>query len=106
MTSFATMQSALALSTGHSSVRRLPTPQDQAKTTHAAKDFEAMTLDQMLQPMFATLDSDPLFGGGEAEKTLQPMLVTEMAKLMEVRGGLGLFKAIDEKMTQLQESHP
>ncbi len=65
-----------------------------------------MTLDQMLQPMFATLDSDPLFGGGEAEKTLQPMLVTEMAKLMEVRGGLGLFKAIDEKMTQLQESHP
>ena len=58
----------------------------------------------MLQPMFATLDSDPLFGGGEAEKTLQPMLVTEMAKLMEARGGLGLSDAIDQKMTQMQES--
>ena len=85
-------------------VKRPLTPQDQAKTMRAAKDFESMTLDQMLQPMFATLDSDPLFGGGEAEKTLQPMLVTEMAKLMEARGGLGLSDAIDQKMTQMQES--
>ena len=78
-------------------------PEDDARTVRAAKDFEAMTLDQMLQPMFATLDADPLFGGGEAEKTLQPMLVTEMAKLMEQRGGLGLSKAIADKMIQMQE---
>ena len=90
--------------TGQPSVRRPLTPQDQVKTMRAARDFESMTLDQMLQPMFATVDSDPLFGGGEAEKTLQPMLVTEMAKLMEGRGGLGLSTAIGEKMTQMQET--
>ncbi len=87
----------------HASLGHPRTAIDQAKTLRAAQDFEAMTLDQMLQPMFATLDTDPLFGGGEAEKTLQPLLITEMAKLMEERGGLGLSGAIDEKMTKLQE---
>ncbi len=62
-----------------------------------------MTLDQLLQPMFATIDSDPNFGGGAAEETLKPMLVTEMAKMMEARGGLGLSEAIERKMLQLQE---
>ncbi len=87
----------------HRLSRRPLAPEDEAKTVRAAKDFEAMTLDQMLQPMFATLDADPLFGGGQAEKTLQPMLVTEMAKLMEQRGGLGLSQAISDKMMQMQE---
>ena len=83
--------------------RRPLAPADDAKTRRAATDFESMTLDQMLQPMFATLDSDPMFGGGEAEKTLQPMLVTEMAKIMEQRGGLGLAVAIGDKMRDKQE---
>ena len=78
-------------------------PKDEAATAKAASDFEAMTLDQMLQPMFATVESDPMFGGGEAEKTLAPMLVTEMAKLMEARGGLGLSQSIGAKMTEMQQ---
>ncbi len=82
------------------------TPQERAKAAKAAHDFEAMTLDQMLQPMFATLDTDPLFGGGDAEKILQPMLVTEMAKIMEKRGGLGLSDTIAAKMLQLEGKRP
>ena len=88
---------------GAASAHRPLAPRDAAATAKAAHDFEAMTLDQMLQPMFATVQSDPLFGGGEAEKTLAPMLVTEMAKLMEARGGLGLAQSIDAKMTEMQE---
>lgn len=79
-------------------------PKDAAATAKAASDFEAMTLDQMLQPMFATVGSDQMFGGGDAEKTLAPMLVTEMAKLMEARGGLGLSQSIGAKMTEMQET--
>ena len=82
-----------------------PTSANYKKAEAAAHDFEAMALDQMLQPMFATVGTDPLFGGGDAEKILQPMLVTEMAKMMEKRGGLGLSDAITTKMLQLQGSH-
>ncbi len=89
--------------TDHLQVTRPGSRTDPSKTILAAKAFEAMTLDQMLQPMFATLGSDPMFGGGEAEQTLQPLLVTEMAKLMEQRGGLGLSGPIADKMMQLQE---
>ena len=89
---------------GSAPAHRPLAPKDAAATAKAARDFEAMTLDQMLQPMFATVQSDPLFGGGEAEKTLAPMLVTEMAKLMEARGGLGLAQSIDAKMTEMQEA--
>ena len=95
---------SLVSPTGQPNVRRPLTPENELKTMRAAKDFESMTLDQMLQPMFATVDADPLFGGGEAEKTLRPMLITEMAKLMEERGGFGLSSAIEEKMNQMQKN--
>ena len=74
-----------------------------ADTSEAAKNFESMALDEFLQPMFASAgSSDAMFGGGEAENTLKPMLVTEFAKLMEQRGGLGLAGAIQAKMEEMQ----
>ncbi len=85
------------------SLRDDPRSASGAARSGTAKDFEAMALDQFLQPMFSTIDSenDP-FGGGAAEATLKPMLITEFAKLMEARGGLGLSSAITDKMAQLQ----
>ncbi len=78
-------------------------PQASRDASKAAHDFESMALDQFLQPMFSTLDdSGGLFGGGAAESTLKPLLITEYAKLMEQRGGLGLEKPIEQKMAQMQ----
>lgn len=64
----------------------------------AARSFEAMVLGQMLQPMFDTVGTDDTFGGGAAEGILKPMLVTEYAKLMEQRGGIGLAPAVQAAM--------
>ncbi|MCQ8279667.1 rod-binding protein [Acetobacteraceae bacterium KSS8] len=79
-------------------------PIDQ-KTMKAAQDFEAMAIGQLLEPMFATVDtSKSMFGGGEGEQSFKPMLVTEMAKQVEQRGGLGLADDIYKQMIRMQES--
>ena len=80
------------------------TPSDRnpgsAATSAAASKFEAMMIGQMLQPMFDTIAEDKMFGGGPAEGMLRPMLVTEYAKLMEQKGGLGLDDVIGQELGQ------
>lgn len=67
----------------------------------AGKDFEAMAIGEFLQPMFQSEQAaNNMFGGGSAEATLKPMLVSEYAKLIEARGGLGLAAPIAEKLAQ------
>ncbi len=77
-----------------------------AKVLKAAQDFEAMAIGQMLEPMFATVDtSKSMFSGGAGEESFKPMLVTEMAKEVEAHGGLGLADAIYQQMLKMQEGH-
>lgn len=77
---------------------------DTAKTLKSAKDFEAMAINQMLQPMFATDDeSENAFSGGAGEKQFRPMLVEQVAKQMENNGGIGLTDVIDRQMLAMQE---
>lgn len=76
------------------------------KIMKAAQDFEAMAIGQMLEPMFDTVDTAKgLFGGGAAEENFKPMLITEMAKQVEQRGGLGLANGIYAQMLKMQEKH-
>ncbi len=71
----------------------------------SAQDFEAMAIGQLLEPMFATVDTaQGMFGGGAGEANFKPMLVTEMAKQVETRGGLGMAHEIYEQMLKMQES--
>ena len=71
----------------------------------SAHQFEAMAIGEFLQPMFASVDdASELFGGGEAEGILKPMLVSEFAKLMEQKGGLGLEPVIEQKMDELSQT--
>ena len=80
-----------------------PPPGD-AHAWKAAQDFEAMAIGQFLQPMFATVDSSQgLFGGGTGEQTFRPMLITEMAKEIEQRGGIGLAAPVYDQMLKMQE---
>jgi len=70
----------------------------------AATDFEAMTIDQMIQPMFSTVDtSDSEFDGGAGEQSFKPMLIDEMSKEMERAGGLGLADSLYRQMLTMQE---
>ncbi|MBR0558527.1 rod-binding protein [Neokomagataea anthophila] len=76
----------------------------QHKTDKAAHDFEAMTINQMLQPMFETEDtSDNMFSGGAGEKQFKPMLIEQISQNMEKNGGIGLSDALQKQMLAMQE---
>lgn len=78
---------------------------DVARAAKAARDFEAMAIGQLLQPMFDTVDlSKTPFGGGAGEEAFKPMMVTEMAKAVAAHGGLGLSAPILAQMLRTQES--
>jgi peptidoglycan hydrolase FlgJ len=78
---------------------------DPAKMAKSAKDFEAMAIGQLLQPMFDTIDSaHGTFGGGSGEEAWKPMLVQEFAKQISNQGGLGLARPIYDAMLRMQEA--
>jgi peptidoglycan hydrolase FlgJ len=78
---------------------------DPAKMAKSAKDFEAMAIGQLLQPMFDTVDSaHGTFGGGSGEEAWKPMLVQEFAKQISNQGGLGLARPIYDAMLRMQEA--
>lgn len=88
-------------------VSRPAQAQDPAKIAKAAKDFEAMAIGQLLEPMFDTVDTaHGSFGGGAGEEAWKPMLVQEFAKEIEARGGLGLAKPIYDAMVRMQQTKP
>lgn len=72
----------------------------------SAKDFEAMVLGQMLQPMFAGLETDGPFGGGFSEEMYRSMLVDEYGRMMAENGGLGIADAVRRELLSIQEHAP
>ena len=76
-----------------------------AKAWHAAQDFEAMALGQLLAPMFDTVDmAHGAFGGGDGEATWRPMLTQAIAKQMAAHGGIGLAVPVFQQMLKMQEA--
>ncbi len=74
-----------------------------AKLDEAAEEFEAVFLAQMLQHMFAGVETDELFGGGQAEDVYRSMMLDEYAKLMARTGGIGVADHVKREMLRLQE---
>ncbi len=70
----------------------------------AARDFEAVFIGQMLQPMFAGIKTDGIFGGGHAEEIFRSMLVEEMGKTIASSGGIGVADAVYRELVSIQET--
>jgi len=80
-------------------------PAQVAKLHQAAQDFEAMALSQLLAPMFNTVDTaKSMFGGGDAEATVKPLLIDAIAKHIAAHGGLGLAAPVFASMLRTQEA--
>ena len=76
------------------------------KVHKAAEDFAAVALNELLSPMFETVDnSSDLFGGGAGEQTFKPMLVNEFAKQIARAGALGIAEPVYQQMLRLQEKN-
>ena len=74
-----------------------------AETVRTARDFEAMALGALLQPMFDGLGKGGPFGGGTGEEMWRPMLVNEFARAIAESGGLGIGDAVLRQMITMQE---
>tara|TARA_R110002096_G_scaffold23725_3_gene75430 strand:+ start:710 stop:1042 length:333 start_codon:yes stop_codon:yes gene_type:complete len=69
----------------------------------AAEDFEAVFLTQMIKPMFDTLPTDGMFGGGQAENIYRGLMVEEFGKSLAKNGGIGIADSVYRELLKLQE---
>ncbi len=88
------------------SFRKLPTIGGKATSEQAlavGQKFESMYLSEMLQPMFAGIKSDGLFGGGHGEEMFRSLQVDEFAKAITKTGGVGIAAAVQKEVLRIQE---
>jgi Rod binding domain-containing protein len=78
-----------------------------AEALKAGKQFEAMFLSQMMKPIFDTLHTDGMFGGGQGEEMFRGLLVDNYAKAMANHGtGIGIAPIVAKTLLAAQEVHP
>ena len=70
----------------------------------AAEDFEAVYLAQMLAPMFETLSTDGMFGGGSGEDIYRSLMVQEYGKAIARSGGIGIADQVERELLRVQEA--
>jgi Rod binding domain-containing protein len=91
----------------HPPITAQPNPADApdlARTKAAAREFEAMFIGQMLEPMFDGLATDGPFGGGNSEEAFRSLLVGEYAREVSKRSPIGVADQMVRSLLQAQES--
>ena len=73
-----------------------------AQAAAAAKDFEAMFMAQMVQPMFEGVEVNGLTGGGHGEEIMRGFMVQEYGKAVAQGNGSKLSDAIKSEILRLQ----
>lgn len=73
-----------------------------AEAEAVAQQFERMFVAEMLQPMFAGIETDGPFGGGNAEDVFRPMLLDRYADAVAKSGGVGIADAVLKEILRLQ----
>lgn len=76
--------------------------QPPAEIARIAQEFEAVFLSEMLAPMFESLGTDGLGGGGMGEQIFRPMLVERYAEAIAQAGGVGIADAVVREMLRMQ----
>ena len=82
-----------------------PSLNDQAAQVRAektAKEFEAMVIAQMLQPLFASVETPGLAGGGPGQEAFESMLQEQYAAAFAERGGFGIADQVKAALIELQ----
>lgn len=67
-----------------------------------AREFETVFLNEMLAPMFESLETDGLGGGGMGERMFRPMLVERYAQAISQAGGVGISDHIIRELMRMQ----
>jgi Rod binding domain-containing protein len=68
----------------------------------AAKEFEAVFIAQMLEPLFASVETPAIAGGGRSEAFFKGLLQESYAKAFAERGGFGLAAHVKAALIDIQ----
>lgn len=101
------MTSGVSNHINHQTIINKQTQQTQdEKVTKTAKDFEAMTISQLLTPMIESNDDeeDMMGTGSSAEKQFRSLQIQELGKQISNAGGIGIAKSVYSKMKEMQEA--
>ncbi len=69
----------------------------------AAQEFESVFMNTMLSQMFAGLETDGPFGGGQGEEMFRSLLIEEYGSNIAAAGGIGIADDIARELLSLQE---
>lgn len=75
---------------------------DFQRADKAAKDFEAQMLAHMLAPLFNSVQTPEIAGGGQSETYFRSMLQEHYAKAIAARGGVGIADAVRAALIDMQ----
>lgn len=75
---------------------------DERKIEKAAKDFEAVFIAQMLAPLFSSVSTPEIAGGGKSEDFFKSLMQDAYAKAMAERGGFGVATHVKAALIELQ----
>jgi len=67
-----------------------------------AMAFEAMALQQLLMPLFESIETDGPFGGGNGEATMRSFHVEAIAKAMTANGGIGIVSQVQAQILSME----
>ena len=79
-----------------------PSPRDIARADSAAKEFEAVLIAELLAPLFASVETPAIAGGGESEAFFKGLLQENYAKAIAARGGFGLADQVKTALLDIQ----
>ena len=71
----------------------------------AAREFEAVFLNTMLESMFTGLEEGGAWGNGTGSEAWRGMLVEEYSKTIAQSGGIGVADAVKRELIALQETN-
>lgn len=85
-------------------MQSMPPQRDMRRIDEAAKDFEAVFIAQMLEPLFSSVKTPEIVGGGKSEDFFKSLMQESYAKAMAERGGFGIAAHVKSTLIDLQSA--
>jgi Rod binding domain-containing protein len=80
------------------------TARNEAEAIKAAKDFEALFINEFMGAMFEGIQTDGPFGGGPGETIFRSMMLDQYSKTIASQGGFGLADSVKRQLLAAQEN--
>lgn len=76
------------------------------RLARAAQEFEALIIKELLAPLFNSVKTPGLAGGGAGEEAFASLLQDEYAKAIAARGGFGIADQVKAALIDIQAARP